>query len=95
MAEHPVASARADGARTGSGMENNRSNVAVSAASSPAWKRKPVMRLSGTAGGVSTTSGPAARSDTITGRAIACASTMARCRPSGCTAAETTTDAAA
>ena len=53
------------------------------------------MRLSGTAGAVSTTSVPAPRSDTMTGRAIACASRIARCTPSGCTAAETTTDAAA
>ena len=89
MAEHPVAAARADGARASApAWQNSRTSAAASAASSPAGKRKPVMRLSGTAGGASTTSGPAARSETITGRAIACASRIARCRPSGWTAAE-------
>ena len=49
----------------------------------------------GTAGGARTTSGPPPRSETTTGRPIACASRIVRGRPSGWIAAETTTVAAA
>ena len=87
--------ARPIAARAASLNENKRMRAAASAASSPAGTRSPVMRSSVTAGGASTTSGPAARSETTTGRAIACASRIARCSPSGWTAAETTTVAAA
>ena len=57
-------------ARAASLNENKRMRAAASAASSPAGTRRPVMRSSATAGGASTTSGPAARSDTTTGRAM-------------------------
>ena len=75
--------------------ENKRMRAVASAASSPAGTRIPVIRSSETAGGASTASGPAARSDVTTGRVIACASRIARCIPSSWTEADTTIVAAA
>ena len=94
--QHPGAPARADrGPRRLAAARTAAPGRRPARTESPAEKRRPVMRSSATAGGASTTSGPAPRSDTTTGLAIASASRIARCRPSGWIAAFTTTVAAA